>query len=67
MNIFKRLFEGSQLVRSAEILERFQAPRYSTIERDALFEPQQGQTIYNTTTDKLNFYTGSDWKVITSS
>ena len=62
----QRLFEGQQLNRSREILERFQAPRYTTTERDALNEPQAGQIIYNSTTNKLNVYTGT-WEAITSS
>ena len=62
----QRLFKGQQLNRSREILERFQAPRYTTTERDALNEPQEGQIIYNSTTNKLNVYTGT-WEAITSS
>ena len=61
------LFQGQQLARSRQVLVLFQAPRYTTTERDAITTPQQGQIIYNTTTDKLNFYTGSGWEEITSS
>ena len=42
------------------------APRYTSTERAALKNPQQAMIIYNTTTNKLNFYTGSAWEVITS-
>jgi putative ribosome biogenesis GTPase RsgA len=59
------LLEGEQLTRTREILTRFQAPRYTTTERDALHNPQIGQIIYNTSTSKLNVYTGS-WEAITS-
>lgn len=40
-------------------------PRYTTTARDAL-SPAAGLTIYNTTTNKLNFYNGSSWEVVTS-
>ena len=66
MNLYKRLFEGEQLVRSREILTRFQAPRMTTTERDALKEPQEGQVLFNTTTAKLNVYNGTSWEAITS-
>ncbi len=66
MNLFKRLFEGEQLVRSREILEKFQAPRHTTTTRDSLFEPREGQIIFNQTTSKLNVYNGTAWEEITS-
>lgn len=40
-------------------------PKYSTTDRDTFFPPQ-GTIIYNTTTNKLNFYTGSAWEAVTS-
>jgi len=43
-----------------------QLPRYTTAERDAVTEWLVGAIIYNSTTDKLNFYTGSAWEAITS-
>ena len=61
MNLYRRLFEGEQLVRSREILTRFQAPRMTTTERDALKEPQEGQTILNTTLNKAQMYINSAW------
>lgn len=42
------------------------APRYTSTERAALKNPQQAMIIYNTTTDKINFYDGSTWRVVTS-
>lgn len=44
-----------------------QLPSFTTTERDALSSPQAGWTIFNSTTGKLNFYTGSAWEAITSS
>ena len=40
---------------------------YTTSQRDALSSPQAGWTILNSTTGKLNFYTGSAWEAVTSS
>lgn len=36
-------------------------PRLTTIERDAITLPATGLIIYNTTTNKFNFYNGSSW------
>lgn len=40
-------------------------PQYTTAERDAIASPAEGRVIYNTTTNKLNVYTGT-WEEITS-
>jgi hypothetical protein len=40
-------------------------PKYSEDERDDL-SPEAGVLVYNTTTNKLNFYNGSAWEVVTS-
>ena len=40
-------------------------PGFTTAERDAL-SPVPGQIIFNTTTGKLNFWTGTAWEAITS-
>lgn len=40
-------------------------PAYTTDERDAL-TPTAGLIILNTSTNKLNFYTGTGWEAITS-
>ncbi len=34
--------------------------------RDAIATPAAGLVVYNTTTNKLNFYNGSAWEVVTS-
>ena len=61
------LFQGQQLNRSREILTRFQPPRYTTTERNAITNLREGQIIFNQTTSKLNVYNGTAWEEITSS
>ena len=41
-------------------------PSFTTTNRDLIATPSAGQTIYNTTTAKLNFYNGSAWAAVTS-
>ena len=41
-------------------------PRMTTTQRDAIGTPAAGLTVYNTTTNKLNFYNGSAWEAVTS-
>lgn len=41
-------------------------PRMTTTQRDAISSPIQGLIIFNTTTSKLNFYTGSAWEAVSS-
>lgn len=41
-------------------------PRMITTNRDAIANPVAGLVIYNTTTNKLNFYNGSTWEAVTS-
>jgi hypothetical protein len=45
---------------------RFVPPNLTTVERDAIGSPVAGSLIYNTTTNKLNFYNGTAWEVVTS-
>lgn len=42
-------------------------PSHTTTTRDALTNLAAGQCVYNTTTNKLNFYNGSAWEAVTSS
>ena len=44
----------------------FLPPRMTTGQRDAITSVPAGLTIYNTTTNKLNFYNGSAWEAVTS-
>lgn len=41
-------------------------PQLTTAQRDALASPKTACLIYNSTTNKLNFYNGSAWEAVTS-
>ena len=41
-------------------------PSFTTAERDAIASPATGRIIYNSTTNKINFYSGSSWEAVTS-
>lgn len=41
-------------------------PHMTTLERNAIVGPNTSFIIFNTTTNKLNFYTGVGWEEITS-
>ena len=42
----------------------FLPPRMTTTQRDAIATPDEGLTIYNTTTHAINFYNGTAWKAV---
>lgn len=44
----------------------FLPPRVTTIQRDAISSPASGLVVYNTTSGKLNVYTGAAWEAVTS-
>lgn len=44
----------------------FLPPRMTTVQRDAITSVPAGLMVYNTTTNKLNFYNGSAWEAVTS-
>lgn len=44
----------------------FLPPRMTTPQRDAILTPATGLLIYNTSTNQLNYYTGSAWQIVTS-
>lgn len=44
----------------------FLPPRMTGTQRDAISSPATGLVVYNTTTNKLNVYTGSAWEAVTS-
>ena len=44
----------------------FLPPRMTTTQRDAITSVPAGLMIYNTTTNKINFYNGSAWEAVTS-
>ncbi len=44
----------------------FLPPRMTTTQRDAITSPPAGLMVYNSTTNKLNFYNGTAWEAVTS-
>ena len=42
----------------------FLPPRMTTVQRDAIGSPATGLLIYNSTTNQLNYYTGSAWQPV---
>lgn len=44
----------------------FLPPRVTTTERNAIASPAAGLIVYNSTTNKINVYTGAAWEVVTS-
>jgi hypothetical protein len=44
----------------------FLPPRMTTTQRNAITSVPAGLMVYNTTTNKLNFYNGSAWEAVTS-
>jgi hypothetical protein len=52
---------ASAKVEIAGTTQGFLPPRLTSAERDAIASPAVGLVIYNTTTNCLNFYVGSDW------
>ena len=44
----------------------FLPPRMTTTQRNAISSPAAGLMIYNTSTNKLNFFNGSTWEAVTS-
>jgi len=47
----------------AKTTAEFMPPKMTTVQRDAM-ATSTGMLIYNTTTNTLNFYDGSKWKVV---
>lgn len=44
----------------------FLLPRMTTTQRNNIASPAAGLCVYNTTTNKLNFYNGTAWEAVTS-
>jgi hypothetical protein len=42
----------------------FLPPRLTRTERDAIISPATGLIIYNSTTNRLNYYNGSEWQIL---
>lgn len=63
--------DGLDIVVDSSVVSKIKStgilfPSFTTSERDALTGVDTGSTIYNSTTNKLNFYNGSAWEAITS-
>lgn len=56
--------DASSILELRSTTAGFLPPRMTTIQRDAIASPATGLLIYNTSTDLLNYYTGSSWQVI---
>ena len=48
-------------------IESFTVPEYTTAQRDALDNPQNGQMIYNSTTTRFEIRQAGGWKYLTVS
>ena len=46
-------------------IESLTVPEYTTAERDALDSPQNGQMIYNSTTNRIEIRQADGWKYLT--
>jgi hypothetical protein len=58
---------AAAILDAASTTKGFLPPRMTTAERDAISTPPAGLMVYNTSTNKLNFYNGSAWEAVTSS
>ena len=59
---------GVNLATAGVITKRFMVPpTVTTTQRDALTNLVAGALVYNSSTNKLNFYNGTAWQVVTSS
>ena len=47
-------------------IESLTVPEYTTAQRDALDDPQNGQMIYNSTTTRIEIRQAGAWKFITT-
>jgi len=59
--------DSAALLELSSTTKGFLPPRMTTTQRDAISNPPAGLMIYNTTTNKLNFYNGTAWEEVTSS
>jgi hypothetical protein len=58
--------DPSCLLQLTSTAKGFRPPAMTTTNRAAIATPIAGLMIYNTTTNKLNFYNGTAWEVVTS-
>ena len=57
---------GSAILEIVSTSRGFLPPRMTTAQRNAIGSAAAGLMVYNTTTNKLNFYNGSAWEAVTS-
>lgn len=58
--------DSSAVLQADSTTQGFLPPRMTTAERDAIGTPATGLMVYNTTTDKLNFFNSAAWEAVTS-
>src|SRR5215212_1276891 len=56
--------DASSILELRSTTSGFLPPRMTTTQRDAITSPAIGLLIYNTSTNLLNYYTGSLWTVV---
>lgn len=58
---------GTGVVRTVQLVGKgILFPSYTTTNRDLIAAPETGLTIFNSSTNKLNFYNGVSWEAVTS-
>lgn len=55
---------GTSILTMSSTSKGFLRPRMTTVQRDAIVSPATGLSIYNTTTNKVNYYNGTAWTEI---
>lgn len=58
---------AAAILDAASTTKGFLPPRMTTTQRNAISTPPAGLMVYNSTTNKLNFYNGTAWEAVTSS
>lgn len=58
--------DSSAILQQDSTTQGFLPPRMTTTQRDNISSPAAGLMIYNSTTNKINFYNGSAWEAVTS-
>jgi hypothetical protein len=58
---------SSAILHLSSTTKGFLPPQMTTTQRDAISSPPAGLIIYNTTTNKINFFNGTSWEQVTSS
>ena len=58
--------DTSAMLDIASTTKGFLPPRMTTAQRDGILTPATGLMVYNTSTNKINFYTGAAWEAVTS-